>query len=797
MIPEQWTTDLDLLAKLEAWKPLASVDKIREPIEIDGTKYTVIATGVGSWDLAALTSREDWGDVTWTAVQAATAVQNNERDADDLRGRLAMWRGHLFVMTGEQLVIRKTLPAGRPGEVDPQGVPVGRVPRPAKPDQHLVAIVGCGKSKLDHAAPARELYTGNLFRAAARDVESRGLPWFIASARAGLVTPDQMLQTYDQELRADEAEGWAEDVAFGLLEHCRKAGIERQGGVSRGGNRWVSDVPGLVVELHMGARYADPLHAELPRRFPGIVIEEPSAGLEIGLRLAFYKGRADEQVLVDELSREISGDTRPAIEIRAEAARELAAMNGPSAEEIEVAIRHTLALAHEYANLFPMMAPTEIAALAADIQENGQSDEIVMYAGKILDGRNRWAAMGLLGKRGVGPVYVEFDGDDEDALRFALSRNLLRRHLDEAQRAMVGARMLPLYKAAAAKRQEASRSKPGQQVGTVAPIEGKGKAAAAAAEASGSKTRSVELGMAILRDGVPELAAAVDRGHLDLTAAANIARAPAEEQRAVIALDDEAAIRKAAREIMQRQKAANDTKRHKKRVEQLQIAGAAAPNLRGVDLRCCTSMQLLVDLPDGVAALTHADPPWSYSRQVGNGTTDRHYETSMTMEDIVADLEAAYQVAADDSYLLLWCTGPILPEWLEAARGKLSWRYLSKGSWHKTDGMGAGVHWRGDSEDLLLYAKGNPRPLMAVSNSYASERQDHSEKPEGWIRKLIDAFAPEGSLVVDLYAGRAPVARVCAANGRRCVAAESDPKRHAEAMELLCPPAPLFAATGT
>lgn len=62
-------------------------------------------------------------------------------------------------------------------------------------------IVGCGAAKLDRAAPARELYTGSLFRAARAYAERSGLPWRILSAEHGLISPDKVIEPYDRHMK--------------------------------------------------------------------------------------------------------------------------------------------------------------------------------------------------------------------------------------------------------------------------------------------------------------------------------------------------------------------------------------------------------------------------------------------------------------------------------------------------------------------------------------------------------------------------------------------------------------------
>ena len=86
---------------------------------------------------------------------------------------------------------------------------------------------------------------------------------------------------------------------------------------------------------------------------------------------------------------------------------------------------------HPIADIFPMMTESERVALVDDMRQNGydQTTPIVMYEGKILDGRNRWeAAQGL----GINPPTVQYEGDDP--LGFVIRHNLTRRHLSEAPR---------------------------------------------------------------------------------------------------------------------------------------------------------------------------------------------------------------------------------------------------------------------------------------------------------------------------------------------------------------------------
>lgn len=83
-----------------------------------------------------------------------------------------------------------------------------------------------------------------------------------------------------------------------------------------------------------------------------------------------------------------------------------------------------------------MMNKEELESLAADIRQNGLQNKIILYEKKILDGRNRFCACGIAG---ITPEFEEYQG--ADPLRYIVSLNLHRRHLNESQRAIVAAKL--------------------------------------------------------------------------------------------------------------------------------------------------------------------------------------------------------------------------------------------------------------------------------------------------------------------------------------------------------------------
>ena len=91
---------------------------------------------------------------------------------------------------------------------------------------------------------------------------------------------------------------------------------------------------------------------------------------------------------------------------------------------------------HPFADIFPLLEGEAFAAFVENIKANGLLESIVVFEGKILDGRNRYRACL---EAGIEPDFVDYSGDDP--LSDVLSWNLHRRHLNESQRAWIAAKI--------------------------------------------------------------------------------------------------------------------------------------------------------------------------------------------------------------------------------------------------------------------------------------------------------------------------------------------------------------------
>ncbi len=106
-----------------------------------------------------------------------------------------------------------------PADVPPSPAvtPAEAIPA-TRPD---IVLVEDSRRQSPQAAPAADLFTGDLFEHARAYARSTGAPWFILSSEYGLLTPDQVVGPYDRDLSSVAPayrEAWAAWVLARLEE---------------------------------------------------------------------------------------------------------------------------------------------------------------------------------------------------------------------------------------------------------------------------------------------------------------------------------------------------------------------------------------------------------------------------------------------------------------------------------------------------------------------------------------------------------------------------------------------------
>jgi len=151
--------------------------------------------------------------------------------------------------------------------------------------------------------------------------------------------------------------------------------------------------------------------------------------------------------------------------------------------------------------------------------------------------------------------------------------------------------------------------------------------------------------------------------------------------------------------------------------------------------------------------IIYADPPWSYNKKIGQGVADDIYETMTTSE--IKDL-SIQELIADDCFLFIWVTFPMLKDGLEVIDA-WGFKYKTIGfNWIKTNKrqnlnqssflpidfidvfFGLGHYTRSNSEICLIGKKGNPKIINnTISSIVISPLQKHSKKPDEVRSKII------------------------------------------------------------
>lgn len=337
--------------------------------------------------------------------------------------------------------------------------------------------------------------------------------------------------------------------------------------------------------------------------------------------------------------------------------------------------------------LLPNLNAEDYARLREDIRERGVMVPIeVDETGAILDGHHRKKIADELGID--CPRVTRINMADHEKRIHAVALNVSRRHLTDAQKALIGRQIEPDIAEAARRRQAIMN---GRSV-----VELPDKCPEAGTETRDEVARKVGLGAG----------RTYERHRKALDEAEIVAPQIVEKARA-----GEATMKDVRREVSQARKAERVA-----RIGQKPVVPAS-----------------------GLFHVICADPPWRYEHAPHDTRAiENHYPTMTT--DAICELPCP---AEDDAVLFLWATNPKL---LEALRVMAAWGfdYRTNIVWVK-DRPGIGYYARGQHELLLIGRRGKfprPAPEDTPASVITASRAAHSEKPaEAYA--LIERMYPE------------------------------------------------------
>ena len=167
--------------------------------------------------------------------------------------------------------------------------------------------------------------------------------------------------------------------------------------------------------------------------------------------------------------------------------------------------------------------------------------------------------------------------------------------------------------------------------------------------------------------------------------------------------------------------------------------------------------------PNDLYSIIYADPPWSYTRTIGNGVLKRRngevYYNSMSVSELKALGSHMRRITRKNSALLIWATMPCLPDAIKVME---SWGFKYKtcwATWVKTNKagdkpfFGVGYYTRSNAELCLLGVKGkiasfkklvdgeiregNPNSLSSIC---IERPRQHSRKPSSVRDNIVTFF---------------------------------------------------------
>ncbi|MEI7430592.1 MAG: MT-A70 family methyltransferase [Betaproteobacteria bacterium] len=355
--------------------------------------------------------------------------------------------------------------------------------------------------------------------------------------------------------------------------------------------------------------------------------------------------------------------------------------------------------AHAEMVLIPQMTEGERADLMKDIQSFGQKENIKVFQGQIVDGRERYNACKALG---ITPRVEEIALPEGLSVKdVVLSFNFHRRHLTDGQKAIIAARMV-------------TTSLGCNQSTTTGQVTQR-----QAADFCQTSKDSLQRAKTVLAFRNESLTQAVIEGRLDVFNAGKIAMDIANKGADLTGKTGEQLLHMAKATVLR----LNTAKRN--------VVMAKVDELRQGNKPLLTGKKF---------GLFYVDPPWDYLPQDEVG-----YPT-MSLKEICS--MPVPKITEDNAVLALWVPASQLENGLEVVKA-WGFEYKTCAVWDKGR-PGTGVYFRSQHELLFIATRGKPTkvPVTACISSVIQEMRTpkHSKKPVAAYVALENMYAEMAKL---------------------------------------------------
>ena len=299
---------------------------------------------------------------------------------------------------------------------------------------------------------------------------------------------------------------------------------------------------------------------------------------------------------------------------------------------------------HPACLLFPQLGKEELQELAEDIKARGLLHAIVLYQGKILDGRNRYLACRIAGAE---PRFVEWTGKGSP-VEWVISENLIRRHLTSSQRAVIANDMLPLLEKEAKERQRLSLGRGEKGCRKLDTFSSNGPASHVAARLTKTNSAYVQSVKAVGKQA-PDLLDAIRSGHLRVPDAATLARLPRARREKVLRMLETAGPDKKMKQIIR--EAELDAMRNSAR-RGASNGKATADHDGDIQLWCGDCLKLMPEkIADKSVSVVVTSPPFNLNVKYNIYADDMPFEKySEWLEQVFAQVK---RVLKDDGSFFL------------------------------------------------------------------------------------------------------------------------------------------------